>query len=100
MRSVLKSSKGAIDMGVGMFLAAALYHFISALVMTVIMPLLDRMFPELGRSMMSAKQHPMMTMIAWGDLVQATIVLTICIIVAVWILRWSAELEPHQHGSH
>ncbi len=86
-------------MGIGMFLAAALYHFISALVMSVVMPLLDSLFPMLSRSSMPPKQHPMISTIDWGDLIQASIVLTICIIVAIIVLRWSASITstPHEH---
>ena len=88
---ILCSSPGVIEMGVGMFLAAALFHFISALVMSLIMPLLTWLAPGLQPADMGmAAQHPMVMPISWGNFLQALIVLVLCVIVAVAVLRWAA----------
>ena len=94
---VFRSSRGVIDMGVGMFLAAASFHFISALVMNVLMPLLAMPFPGLEAAEMNmVKQHPMVMSVNWGNFLQALLELLLCVIVSVLILRWAERADNRQ----
>jgi large-conductance mechanosensitive channel len=96
---LLVSSKGVIDMGVGMLLAAALYHFVAVLVMSAIMPFLDSVFPGMiTMPMTPAQQHPLVMTIYWGNLTQASIVLISCILIAALVLRLTAGATPTSHS--
>ncbi len=97
MLKLLRSSRGVVDMGVGMFLAASFYHFLVALVGSVLMPLLTTPAPSGGPAPV---HHPMVASAGSGHLLQATLVLILSLVVAYGILRWTAGSgnSSHQHS--
>ncbi|MCB1719597.1 MAG: MscL family protein, partial [Candidatus Competibacteraceae bacterium] len=78
---IFRSSRGVVDMGIGMLLAAASFHFISALVMNLVMPVLAMVSPGAQAEGM-AKQHPALLSVNWGNLLQATLELLLSIVVS------------------